>query len=268
MALKNRKREAILEDQTLTSRDISSTFVKGLSVLKSFDDSRTRLTLAEIAKHSSLDRATARRLTLTLVHLGYVKKEDRHFSLTPKVLVLAGSFLRGNHVGSHVQPVLNHCSDALNSSVSLAILDEDAAVYVAQSISVSEKISHGFTIGSRLPLLHTAIGRMILAYSDQGWAAKEISEAGFEQYTSATVEDRTEIGKRVGICRANGHAIVSGEFEANITAFAVPVGTLDDLKAVIGTTLPTSSASKEEARDRVIFQLQDAANTLTRSQIF
>ncbi len=257
-----------MEDQTFTSRDISSTFVKGLSVLKSFDDSRTRLTLAEIAKCASLDRATARRLTLTLVHLGYVKKEDRHFSLTPKVLVLAGSFLRGNHVGSHVQPVLNHCSDALNSSVSLAILDENAAVYVAQSISASEKISHGFTIGSRLPLLHTAIGRMILAYSDQDWAADQIRQASFERYTSTTVEDRTEIGNRIERCRVAGHAIVSGEFEANITGFAVPIGTLNDLKAVIGTTLPSNLVSNEEAENKIILKLQDAASTLLRTQVF
>ena len=44
---------------------------------------------------TGLDRAVARRLVLTLVHLGYVSQEERVFFLTPKILVLAGGFLQG-----------------------------------------------------------------------------------------------------------------------------------------------------------------------------
>jgi len=64
--------------------NISSTFVKGLSLFKAFDHANSRLTLADIARRTGMDRASVRRLTLTLVHLGYVAKEDRFYALTPK----------------------------------------------------------------------------------------------------------------------------------------------------------------------------------------
>lgn len=249
-------------------RDISSTFVKGMAVLKAFDDTNTRLTLAEIAQLTGLDRASVRRLTLTLVHLGYAEKDGRHFSLSPKVLVLAGSFLRGNQFGTHIQPLLNRYSARIGSTVSLAISDGPAAVYVAQSTVQDGEVSFGFTVGSRLPLLHTAIGRMMLAFRDPDWSERMIATAPFEQYTTGTQMDRAQIAASVAECRSLGYTLVEGEFEAGVTGFAVPVGGLETLKAVVGTSQPSLGLRSEDDQFQVISLLQQVALELRRSRMF
>lgn len=252
----------------LAASSISSTFVKGMAVLKAFDDTHTSLTLAKIAEMTNLDRASVRRLTLTLVHLGYAEKDGRHFSLTPKVLILAGSFLRGNQFGIHIQPLLNRYADKIGASVSLAILDEDSAAYVAQSAIPDDEVSFGFTIGSRLPLLHTAIGRQMLAYGDRQWADRMIAGTPFEQYTSDTVMDRVEIAHEVSMCREQGYSVVDGEFEAGVTGIAVPVGSVNTLKAVVGTPKPSLIMRDENTRLQTISLLQQAALELGRSRMF
>lgn len=249
-------------------RDISSTFVKGMAVLRAFDDTHTRLTLSEIAQITGLDRASVRRLMLTLVHLGYAEKDGRHFSLSPQVLILAGSFLRGNQFGTHIQPLLNRCSKRIGHTVSLAIPDGRSAVYVAQSTADEDMVSFGFTVGSRLPLLHTAIGRMILAFAPQDWAAETIRTSEFDQYTPETTMDRTEILRRVQGFRTLGYTIVENEFEAGVTGFAVPVGGLNALKAVVGTSQPTLGIQSEHARLQTISLLQQVAQELGRSRLF
>lgn len=249
-------------------RDISSTFVKGLAVLKAFDDTHTRLTLSEIAQITGLDRASVRRLTLTLVHLGYAEKDGRHFSLSPQVLILAGSFLRGNQFGTHIQPLLNRCSKRIGHTVSLAIPDGRSAVYVAQSTLDDDMISFGFTVGSRLPLLHTAIGRMILAFAPQDWAEDTVHTSDFEQYTPDTTMDREAILKRVQGFRTLGYSIVENEFEAGVTGFAVPVGGLNALKAVVGTSQSTLGIQSEQERLKIINLLQQVAQELSRSRLF
>ena len=254
--------------QDFADRDISSTFVKGMAVLKAFDDTHTRLTLAEIAQITSLDRASVRRLTLTLVHLGYAQKDGRHFSLSPQVLLLAGSFLRGNQFGTHIQPLLNRYAGRIGQTVSLAIPDGRSAVYVAQSTVQEDAVSFGFTVGSRLPLLHTAIGRMILAFATSDWAQETIETTPFEQYTPDTTMDRDEILRRTNEGRALGYSIVENEFEPGVTGFAVPIGALDRLKAVVGTSKSTLSIRSDEERLQTISLLQQVAQELGRSRLF
>ncbi|KAA2311810.1 helix-turn-helix domain-containing protein [Puniceibacterium sp. HSS470] len=249
-------------------RDISSTFVKGMAVLKAFDDTHTRLTLAEIAQITKLDRASVRRLTLTLVYLGYAEKDGRHFSLSPQVLILAGSFLRGNQFGTHIQPLLNRYSGRIGQTVSLAIPDGNSAVYVAQSTVQEDAVSFGFTVGSRLPLLHTAIGRMILAFAPPDWSEETIRNTTFEQYTPETTMDPDEILRRTNQCRTLGYTIVENEFEPGVTGFAVPVGGLHTLKAVVGTSKSTLSIRSEDDRLQTISLLQQVAQELGRSRMF
>lgn len=50
----------------ITDRDISLTFLKGMSVLRAFDEDQTHMSIADIARATGLDPATARRLVLTL----------------------------------------------------------------------------------------------------------------------------------------------------------------------------------------------------------
>ncbi|MGV8938624.1 MAG: IclR family transcriptional regulator [Allorhizobium sp.] len=254
--------------QEFAERDISSTFVKGMAVLKAFDDTHTRLTLAEIAQITKLDRASVRRLTLTLVYLGYAEKDGRHFSLSPQVLLLAGSFLRGNQFGTHIQPLLNRYSGRIGQTVSLAIPDGNSAVYVAQSTAMEDAVSFGFTVGSRLPLLHTAIGRMILAFGDPEWSEQTIRTAVFERYTPDTVTERDEILRRTATGRALGYTIVENEFEPGVTGFAVPVGSLHNLKAVVGTSKSTLGIRGEDDRLQTISLLQQVAQELSRSRLF
>lgn len=109
------------EARKIQNRDISLTFVKGMSVLKAFDTSSTHMTLSQIARATGLNRAATRRLILTLVQLGYVKQEDRVFSLTPRILVLAGGFLQGRRFGKTIEPVMRSFSDQISKAISMAI---------------------------------------------------------------------------------------------------------------------------------------------------
>ncbi|MEX0284485.1 MAG: IclR family transcriptional regulator C-terminal domain-containing protein [Paracoccaceae bacterium] len=249
----------------MSNREISKTFVKGIRVLRAFDDADTHLTLADLAVKTGLDRASVRRLVLTLVELGYVRKSGRSFVLTPRVLALAGSFFQGNAFGIEVQPLLNRFSERLEGPVSLSIREEDAAVFVGQSAPRNQPVTFGFTVGSRLPLSHTAIGRMILAYDDPAQTVTYLSETPLQQYTASSLTDRDAIAASVTTCRTHGFAIVDNEFEAGVTAFAVPVGPIGGLKAVVGTSFPNSGSPDPT---RIIPILQELARELAHTRLF
>lgn len=227
-------------------KDISLTFMKGMSVLRAFDETHSQLTLAEIGRLTDIERAAVRRLVLTLVHLGYVRKDGNRYSLTPRVLVLGSGFLRGNQFGRLVQPLIEMCAQELGYSVGLAMRDGSEVVYVAQSSQRNARYTFGFTIGSRLPPLSTSIGRILLAWADPEWARQMIETLPLERFTADTVLDRAAIAEDVAQSRDSGVSIVKGEFEAGAVGIAVPVGPLDRAEMALGLSEPASEVDPAE----------------------
>lgn len=250
------------------NRNISTTFVKGIQVLKAFDDNNTHVTQADMAARTGLDRASVRRLLLTLVEMGYVRQEGRHFLLTPKVLTLAGSFFQGNAVGSEIQPLLNRYSEALGGPASLALRDGGSAVYVCQSAPRAQPVTFGFTVGSRLPLTHSAIGRMILALEDPDWTRAFLQVCDIKSYTESSLVDPGEIAGVVEEIRAQGYCIVVDEFEANVTGLSVPVGRAAPTGAVVGTSFANRTVQSNARQLEIIQVLRDLAREMTHTRMF
>ena len=205
-----------------------------MRVLRTFETTQRDLTLAEVARRSGLDRATARRLVLTLEHLGYVRQRGKTFTLTPKVLLLAGGFLQSRQFTRTVVPILNQHSADIGAAIYLAMLDDMDAVYLAHASLEPRAISFGFSVGSRLPVLHTAIGRALLAGLSDGEARQLLDEAPATAMTVDTVLDRLEIANRVAAVRHSGIAFVDNEFEAGVAALAVPLNPGGGAPAAIG----------------------------------
>ena len=227
----------------IPTKDISLTFMKGMTVLRAFDEAHNQLSLADIARLTGIERAAVRRLVLTLVHLGYVRKEENRYSLTPRVLVLGSGFLRGNQFGRQVQPLMELCARELGYSVSLAMRDGVSAVYVAQSAQQNARYTFGFTVGSRLPLLSTSIGRMLLAWGEEAWAREVIATGPVERFTSETLTDRDQIAAAVQEIRQSGVSIVAGEFETGAVGISVPVGPMGSAEATLGFSEPMSEVT-------------------------
>lgn len=246
---------------TIAERDLSLTFLKGLNVLQAFNETLTDPTVADLARITGYDRAIVRRLILTLVETGYVERLDTRFRLTPRVLVLGGGFLRGNGFGKLVQPLLNICASELGYGVALAMVDGDHAVYVAQSTLQNSRFTFGFTVGSRIPLLQTAIGRMLLAWGDADWSGKTIRTAELVQSTMSTQMDRDRIAEAVMATEDQGYSLVRDEFEDGITGLAVPIGTRGSVRAALGLSEPNELLTDAEL-PRLVSTLRRCAGQL------
>ncbi len=243
----------------IRDKDISLTFAKGMGVLKAFDAAHTHLSIADIVGITGYDRASVRRLVLTLVSLGYVRQEGRVFSLTPHVLILAGGFLQGRGFGKTIHPVLKTCSREIGEAISLAMIDGGDAVYVAHAGVEEYMVSLGFTIGSRIPLVQTAIGRALLAAGDPAAMRARVEDATLVRYTVDTLMDPDAIWRAVEDAAAKGYAFVDNEFEPGVAALAVPVGRPGAARAAIGMSAARPTFHSGEYFDTVLRALRQCA---------
>ncbi|WP_420405751.1 IclR family transcriptional regulator [Nisaea sp.] len=246
----------------IADKDISLTFAKGMEVLEAFESAATPLTIPDLARLTGINRSVTRRLILTLVRLGYLTEAHRAYAPTPRVLRLASGYLKGRQFGRTVQPVMAAYSRQLGDAISLAVRDGSDAIYVAYSPGDPALITSGFGIGSRLPLTATAIGRALLAFSEEA-IIDELLAAPLPSFTPATKTDPAAL--RTDLCetRSRGYARVTGEYEPGVTSVAVPVlGTDRIAKAALGIVGPEARFEENSVCTQKATTLKECAETL------
>lgn len=253
-------------------RNISSSFAKGLAVLAVFDAATPSMTLAEIARRTGQDRATARRGALTLVQAGYLRQQGRMLSLTPRVLALAGGFLQANQFGRRVQPVLNQHAHRLETEINLAILDQGRVLLLAQSTTERGAITYGFTAGAHIPLVHTSLGRMLMACLPPEEAAELLGQAEIPQHTEQSQTREDEILEQIALARTQGYCVTDSEFEPGIIGYAVPLSRPGQTPVVVGSSTPRgldagTGAAFGTDSERLLQGLQVCAAELRQTEV-
>jgi IclR family pca regulon transcriptional regulator len=251
--------------KTPQDRNISSSFAKGLKVLAVFDAETPSLTLAEIARRTGQDRATARRGALTLVQAGYLRQDGRMLSLTPRVLALAGGFLQANQFGRRVQPLLNQHARALDAGITLCMLDQDRVLVLAQSTVDQGPVTYGFTAGAHIPLAHTSLGRMLLAGLPADEIDETLSRVPIPRHTETSLTDPDAISQQVDLARQQGWSLTDSEFEAGILGIAVPVSAPGRTPIVVGASVPRGQSTDKDT-EALLRGLQVCAADLRQSR--
>ena len=195
---------------------------RALAVIKTFSADHPELTLSEIARHTGMTRAAARRFVLTLTDLGYLGVVDRKFHLRPTVLELGHTYLSVLSLPQVATPHLTLLSERLHETTSLAVLEGDDIVYVAR-IGPRRVIASGLTVGTRLPAYLTSHGRIQLAYLPDDQLDDYLARVRLEPRTAQTVTDPEQLRRRLRQARAQGWCLVDQELEEGVTSIAVPV---------------------------------------------
>lgn len=203
-------------------RDLVAGLEKGLKVIEAFDQERTRLTIAEVAQATGLTRAAARRYLITLTHLGYMRHENKQFSLTPAVLRLGQSYLHSARLPRIVQPLLYRLAYSLGEAASVGVLDHDQLVCVA-AVSAGQLVSATLQPGTRVPAYCTSSGRILLASLAQPGIAQFLERAQPEQTTVHTIVNKERLALEIARARSQGYALVDQELELGLRTIAVPL---------------------------------------------
>ena len=177
---------------------------RGLSVIGAFGQGRRQLSLSDVARVTSLPKASVRRMLHTLITLQLADTDGRVFRLTPRVLGLAGDYLGSNKISTVVQPVCERISTITGRSTWVAVLDGHDMVTIAHALPrYPMDLAPG--IGVRHPAFCTAAGRAILSTLDDGTLDQWLEELRPEPFTKFTPTDPKATRKRITDARDKGY---------------------------------------------------------------
>ncbi|WP_433957834.1 IclR family transcriptional regulator [Cytobacillus horneckiae] len=202
----------------------ANSLVRGLEILKLFNEDRSTMSLAEIAKELDVSRTVPYRLLYTLQTLGYLHQDEhtKRYNLTPKVLELGFSYLNSLKLPEIAQPYLEQLRDTTGASCHLSILDGYEVVYIG-SAPVRGVSAINVNIGLRLPAHATANGKLLLATQPYEKLKQTVYGTSLKPYTDKTQTDLAGFFEELETIRKNGYAISIGEFHQGIQSVAAPI---------------------------------------------
>ena len=242
--------------------DVIESLDRGLRVFELFGADARPMTLSDLARAADLPRATARRILFTLERAGYVASEGKMFTLTPRVLGLAGAYLASNQVVAVLQPALDRLASAAQEISSLAILDGHDVIFIARA-SPARVFSAGIDLGYRLPAFCTSVGRAMLGkYSDAELTAA-LAAMELRAMTPFTVTDRALLHATITADRGMGYSLVDREAEPGFRSISVPVRRYDGtVVAAINMGAHVDRVSTDEMIDRFLPLLRESADSV------
>jgi IclR family pca regulon transcriptional regulator len=249
--------------ETADSAVFVQSFARGLDVIRAFGAEHPRLSLADVARSTGLNRATARRFLLTLEQLGYIRLSGREFSLTPRVLELGFSYLSALSIPEIAQPHLEELSRAVGESSSVSVLDGAEVVYVAR-VPARRLMSVSITVGTRLPAFATSMGRVLLAALPPAEAELRLTAVEFTRFTSTTLTDRVALLGELREVSQRGWGLVDQELESGLRSIAAPLRRGGEVVAALNVSSAAGAEAAVDARERLLGPLLETAEAISR----
>lgn len=237
-------------------KEISLTFARGLDLIEAFAGRERGLSVSELAARTGFNRAVTRRLVRTLEKKGYATADRGLYELTPHVLRLIRGFIEGRNLPQIVHPILRSAAEEIGESVSFAMLDETEAVYIAHAYLPARFTLNMVMIGSRVPLLPTAVGRAILAFLPEVERRAILSRLPAEAHPP-------RLDEMLEACRRQGYSLSDGEYVAGVASLAVPVfDGMQRLGGAISIIFPTNDHDAAQIAGRLAPRMRAAAAEL------
>lgn len=257
----------IEQDDSKDNETNSQTFIRslarGLSVLKVFGNRMDGLSSSEIANAAGLDRATTRRILLTLQKEKYIRQSDDRYYLTAQILNFGYGYLSALPFWELAQPIMKELVAKIHESSSAAVLDAGEAVYVARVRSNTRMVDVSRTVGSKIPAYCTSLGLVLLAGLSEQEREETLSKITFKKYTEHTITNKKQLCKRLDEIAQQGWALSDQELEIGLSSIAVP---LHNSKGKVIAALNVSAQTPRVSTDTLINELLPALK-LTAEEI-
>jgi DNA-binding IclR family transcriptional regulator len=204
-----------------------SSLAKGIKVLEVLSEGKA-MTVSQVAKQLSINRATSHRFLATLRELGYAEKHDNdRYCLTLKILEMGMRISIHSEVNRIARLYMQELSLAFNETVNLGYFD-GRDIFHLDKIDSKEILRMDSALGSRAPAYCTALGKAILAFLSKDELKDYLARTRFTARTEKTITGKKRFRKELAEIREKGFSRDNEELEYGLRCVAAPVFDLNN----------------------------------------
>jgi IclR family transcriptional regulator, mhp operon transcriptional activator len=202
-----------------TIRSIS----RALLLLRTMNASQ-RVSLHALHQETGLAKSTVFRILHTLQQDGYVRADGDagQYRITAKVQELSAGYTEKSWVVDVASPLALRVTREIRWPLAIGTLDGDAVVVRYSTMPYSPLAVHATTLGQRLGLLDTAMGRTYLAFcgAAERRALLQLLRAASPE---GQIEDEAHLADELALIRHQGYAVRLPNARRSSATLAVPV---------------------------------------------
>ncbi|WP_321810201.1 MULTISPECIES: IclR family transcriptional regulator domain-containing protein [unclassified Burkholderia] len=245
----------------LQKQDFAQTLARGLACLEVLADATAPLGCSEVAAAMGVSRAAARRILLTLTHLGYVAEDRGEYSSSPKVLSLGRGMLAKGSLWSTVASEVLQFADRLDDACSISVLEGLDILFVCRD-ATRRIFTSRLGIGDRLPAHCSASGKVLLANLSEAELDRRLDGVKLKAQGPASITDTATLKIALKQIRAVDYALAIDEMEPGTLSLAVPLR--ERTGRVIAAMSFASHRSRRTPEDLSANVLPDLRSAATR----
>jgi IclR family transcriptional regulator, acetate operon repressor len=237
---------------------------RSFAILEHVASSRTPVDVLDIIASVKLPKATAYRLVDWFVTQGYLSREPgrRRLIVGPKLTNLAFGALSSSmrHDTPHI--VLQRLVHTLNETCNIGTLLNGEVIYLDRVEAEHWPLRLHYTIGSRVPLHCSAIGKLFLALAPSPRRKRLLQSLELRRFTNSTITDGTRLDAELRQIRKEQVSFDRQEYLVGVVCMAVPViGKNGEMIAALAIQAPEARMNEQTAR-RHLAALRNAAGEL------
>jgi IclR family KDG regulon transcriptional repressor len=225
----------------------SSSVSKAFSIIDFLSPKgETGASLQEVARQLHMSKSTAYRYLITLEKLGTVERDEKdRFRLGIKLVELAGSMLSNNDLRNQSDAILGELAAQTQETTHLGVPSEVDVVYIAKINSVHSIQMHS-SIGTRVPMYSTSLGKAILAHSSAD-LFNEVVRHGLKVRTPNTLVSVEALREDLERVRSRGYSIDAEENEIGLSCVGAPIFNFDGkVVGALSVSGPVERITKEK----------------------
>lgn len=227
---------------------MDKTLLKGLMVLEAVTDvEHTSRTIEELAARVGLTRSNTHRTLQTLMHAGYIERDEvSGYRGGIRLFELAARQLGSLDLRRTAGPAMRKLAADTGETVHLSVLDGIEVVYI-DKIDSPQPIRAYSMVGGRAPAYAVATGKALLAYQPEGYLETYAEILG--QHTGATITALPLLKEELRRAVRAGYAMNRGEWRDGVGGVAVAIfNALDDVVGAVGISGPMDRLSLARAK--------------------
>jgi DNA-binding IclR family transcriptional regulator len=197
---------------------------RGLAILEYLDRHPAGRTMIETARDLGLPKNAVFRITLTLLRLGYLERDNsKLLRLGHKTLTLGyGALGEGRSLVEQSLGQMRALRDATGETVCLSVL-ADGEGFVLESVPGTHLFRCTVDPGMRQPVHASASGKAILAYLPEGEFDAVLLRLRLTRLTPNTITKKPQLREELRSVREHGYALDRCEHIDGAMCVAAPV---------------------------------------------
>lgn len=202
---------------------MDKTLLKGLMVLEAVTEAKNSpRTIDELAALVGLTRSNAHRTLQTLVHAGYVTKDEQGggYRGTIRLFELGARQLAQLDVRKEAIQAMRMLAETTGETVHLSVLDGFDVVYI-DKIDSPQPIRAYSMVGGRAPAYAVATGKALLAHQAASYIDRYSDS--LTRHTKATLPTPLALKKDLANVVKTGYAVNRGEWREGVGGVGVAV---------------------------------------------